>query len=399
MVDLKSQSVGFSDMEDIRHNKAFSRMRRLFKKESFPVFGYLCLGISFLWHIFTTNVKRAARRPDEIVLGTIVLGTIGFYFTLFSFSPASFNVRANEEISFSLVRSVFADSYEQNFEQAVFSAKGSPVNPEYYDPAEVVPVSHGVGIIDDAFRSNAMPIVGTADRDGVVLYSVRKGDTIERISSFFGVSVDTILLENGLKQRQKLRVGQEILILPISGVRYVVREGDSLEGIAEKYNANVAAIVEYNRLSRGVVKEGDVLFLPDVSAPYTKHEAVGTSQLVNVRGYFKAPTTGRNFGILHAQNGVDIANVCGTLITAAAEGLVVEAKTGWNGGYGNYIKIEHPNGVFTKYAHLASMQVGYGDYVGRGQQIALMGNTGETHGATGCHLHFEVQGATNPFAK
>ena len=112
------------------------------------------------------------------------------------------------------------------------------------------------------------------------------------------------------------------------------------------------------------------------------------------------PTTGWNWGRLHNYNAVDIANACGTSIYAAAEGLVIDEKSfGWNGGYGHYVDIEHPNGVITRYAHTEKNSVSVGDYVAQGDVIAYIGNTGLTHGVTGCHLHFEVRGARNPFTK
>lgn len=117
--------------------------------------------------------------------------------------------------------------------------------------------------------------------------------------------------------------------------------------------------------------------------------------------YFIQPSAGTNWGILHAHNAVDIANVCGTPIVAAAGGVVTAADGGgnWNGGYGNYVEIEHPNGVSTKYAHLQSVSAAIGDEVRQGAQIGTIGATGHVVGATGCHLHFEVHGAVNPFAK
>jgi murein DD-endopeptidase MepM/ murein hydrolase activator NlpD len=116
--------------------------------------------------------------------------------------------------------------------------------------------------------------------------------------------------------------------------------------------------------------------------------------------YFIIPTTGWNWGQLHSYNAVDIADNCGTPIYAAAEGLVVEsASKGWNNGYGQYIKIEHPNGSETLYSHFEQNVAAAGKYVFQGELIGYMGNTGNTHGPTGCHLHFEVRGAKNPLAK
>jgi len=116
--------------------------------------------------------------------------------------------------------------------------------------------------------------------------------------------------------------------------------------------------------------------------------------------YFTLPSSGLNWGKLHYDNAIDIADLCGRPIKAAAEGLVIEefSNNRWNNGYGNYVLIEHPNGIKTRYAHTLKNSVQAGDYVSQGQLIALIGNTGNAKGATGCHLHFEVIGAKNPFA-
>lgn len=122
-------------------------------------------------------------------------------------------------------------------------------------------------------------------------------------------------------------------------------------------------------------------------------------------GYFISPTQGFNFGKIHNNNAVDIANSCGTVIVAAADGLVVpdknypDGKAGWNGGYGGFVLLDHPSGAKTRYAHLEKVLVDVGDFVRQGQKIGLMGSTGNVHGVTGCHLHFEVLGAKNPFAR
>ncbi len=89
--------------------------------------------------------------------------------------------------------------------------------------------------------------------------------------------------------------------------------------------------------------------------------------------------------------GIDIsgANASGKLIVAGASGTVI--KAGWNnGGYGNYVVIDHGNGVETLYAHMLnnSIMVNVGDVVQRGQTIGRVGNTGNSFGA---HLHFEVR--------
>jgi murein DD-endopeptidase MepM/ murein hydrolase activator NlpD len=90
--------------------------------------------------------------------------------------------------------------------------------------------------------------------------------------------------------------------------------------------------------------------------------------------------------MLHA--GTDLAGGCGIPIYAARGGQVVYA--GWNGGYGNFILINHGDGISTGYAHIATGKtfVRYGEQVSTGTHIADVGSTG---GSTGCHLHFEVR--------
>lgn len=119
-----------------------------------------------------------------------------------------------------------------------------------------------------------------------------------------------------------------------------------------------------------------------------------------LKSNFIIPTTGKNWGLLHGENGIDIANTCGKNIYAADDGLVMETKQDyWNGGYGNYLIIDHGNGVKTKYAHLQKIKTKQGNYVLQGDPIATIGNTGLTSGRTGCHLHFEVLGWRNPFVQ
>lgn len=89
---------------------------------------------------------------------------------------------------------------------------------------------------------------------------------------------------------------------------------------------------------------------------------------------------------MRMHNGIDIAAAGGTNILAAESGTVIEAT--YNSGYGNYIVIYHGNGVSTLYAHSSRLIASVGDYVTRGQVIALVGTTGNS---TGNHLHFEVR--------
>ena len=80
----------------------------------------------------------------------------------------------------------------------------------------------------------------------------------------------------------------------------------------------------------------------------------------------------------------------GTPYYAADSGTVMYATNdgGYNGGAGNWVVISHGNGIVTKYMHSSATFVQPGDFVERGQNIGLVGNTGESFGA---HLHFQVE--------
>ncbi|MEX0916626.1 MAG: M23 family metallopeptidase, partial [Candidatus Spechtbacterales bacterium] len=115
----------------------------------------------------------------------------------------------------------------------------------------------------------------------------------------------------------------------------------------------------------------------------------------SVSGYFTRPTSGYLSQGLHPTNAVDIAGACWSPVYAGASGNVALATGGggWNGGYGNYVAIDHPNGTRTLYAHMIQVKTSAGAYVNQGAVIGYMGSTGRS---TGCHLHFEVRGAANP---
>lgn len=238
-------------------------------------------------------------------------------------------------------------------------------------------------------------------QEGLMLYRIQPGDSISKIAAKFDISTKAILWANSDISPSRLKPGVEIVILPVEGILHEVREGETLNSIADAYDINSEEIKKFNpKLQEILQTTGGRLLIP-YRQPLKNitYNSLAYS-LPNLGNYFKMPTMGWNWGRLHEYNAVDIANRCGTPVYAAAEGLVVEAaKSGWNQGYGNYLKIEHPNKTYTLYAHLNQISVELGEYILAGTPIGLMGNTGNAHGPTGCHLHFEIYGAKNTFAK
>ncbi len=246
-----------------------------------------------------------------------------------------------------------------------------------------------------------------ASRKEIIEYIVQPGDSLISVAEKFNISLETILWANDLNKNSKIKEGQNLIILPVSGVIYYVKEKDTLAGIAKTYKGEVSKIVALNELSKeDDIYIGDILVIPDgVIPPKPKQQVavkpVPSNQIPTASSYFIVPvpspyviTQG-----LHWYNAVDFSHKggsCGKPVYAAAGGEVVKAKYGWNAGAGNNVSILHPNGLVTVYYHLQTILVQPGQKVLTGDQIGTMGRTGNS---TGCHLHFGVSGAKNPFAR
>jgi murein DD-endopeptidase MepM/ murein hydrolase activator NlpD len=93
---------------------------------------------------------------------------------------------------------------------------------------------------------------------------------------------------------------------------------------------------------------------------------------------------GMRWGRMH--QGIDISVGFGVPVQASAGGTVIHS--GWLGGYGNLVVIDHGNGLSTAYAHNSSLAVSVGQYVSQGEVISYVGSTGNSSGP---HVHFEVR--------
>ena len=258
---------------------------------------------------------------------------------------------------------------------------------------------------DSALLSASGPLGSIADvvehkPDSISLYVVREGDTLGSIAKIFDVSVNTIFWSNNLKRGSLINPGDILVILPVSGVQYTVKKGDTLKSIAKKYGGDVGEILAFNGLaSEAALKEGLTIIIPNGEGepiPSSSGGRVARGGGPNYAGYYLRPVAGgRKSQGLHGYNGVDLASFCGSPVLASASGDVIIARPfGWNGGYGQYVAISHANGTQTLYGHLNGIIVTPGWHVVQGQVVGYVGSTGLS---TGCHLHFEVRGARNPF--
>lgn len=338
-------------------------------------------------------------------------------------------------------QTVFVHDASMNLLQAALHPDPNPSKGIQYlafsEDSALLPVSDP----SDSLWTSASPSVASADTatdhttagGSISVYTVQAGDSLSEIAQKNGITVNTILWANNIKSASSIKTGDKLVILPVSGVQHTVKAGETLAGIAKTFGADASDIASFNGLAEGAgLTAGDTIIIPGgeltstsgsassakpastkatstkTSSSSTKIKTGGSLAFVKANpykggsgallaGYYGNPVPGAILtqGI-HGWNGVDLGAPAGTPIYAAAAGTVIVSQVGgWNGGYGNYVVIDHGNGTQTLYAHLSTDGVSVGETVTKGERIGGVGRTGE---ATGNHLHFEVRGAENPFA-
>ncbi|MEX0878050.1 MAG: peptidoglycan DD-metalloendopeptidase family protein [Candidatus Spechtbacterales bacterium] len=257
--------------------------------------------------------------------------------------------------------------------------------------------------------SNNSPVIADTppqQRNEITEYTVKPGDTANGIARSFGLKLETLLWSNHFRDSNYIQPGEVLSILPTDGVLYEIKSGDTLSVIARNHKAEIADILETNGIENEThIFAGQTIIIPGGTKPAPARTAPSArapryaSSLQNIDGYFAHPTNGvgRISQWLHGTNAVDIAAPRWTPIYAAASGTVgISIGNGrWNGGFGNYVTINHYNGTRTLYAHMIQTAVASGQSVTKGQVIGYMGSTGRS---TGSHLHWEVHGARNYLA-
>ncbi len=128
---------------------------------------------------------------------------------------------------------------------------------------------HQLAQNDDNAISNPQIIQLAAGSRETKHYTAKVGDTVEKVSAQFGVSVDTIKWANKLAS-SALEPGKKLTIPPVDGVIYVVKKGDSLAGIAKAYRASKSRIVAFNDLELSGIKPGKTIIIPGGILPEAK---------------------------------------------------------------------------------------------------------------------------------
>lgn len=232
--------------------------------------------------------------------------------------------------------------------------------------------------VDEVAAATPAPV------DQVRIHTVTAGETLSGIANYYDIDVETLISANP-QMEDAIYPGDELTVLPSRGLLHTVEAEDTLWRISNLYGVAVGQIMGANHKTNELLSIGEKIFVP--GGRYRAAES--SSRAGNIR--FSWPAAGElsspfgyRWGRVHT--GIDIANDVGTPIGAARGGRV--AFTGWQGGYGYTIVIEHSNEYSTLYGHLDSFAVSPGQYIQAGQVIGYMGDTGNS---TGPHLHFEVR--------
>lgn len=260
-------------------------------------------------------------------------------------------------------------------------------------------------------------------RSEFIDYTVVQGDTIDEISTRYGIKSESIAWCNNRRVVIVLRPGDVLRIPPADGACHEVfsTRDETIAEIAQDYNVDDPFSIidsEYNRnqLPTSVTPTdrllgGTQLFIPGGEGPIITWDegtqetdssgnvigvgfangqagscgSVTPSAFVGWGNPLSNGTWVRGFYAGHS--GLDLAAPTGTPIYAASSGNVMfSGFSRW--GYGNAVVLEHGSVYSTLYGHMSQINVGCGQYVVVGQLIGYVGSTGDS---TGPHLHFEIQ--------
>lgn len=251
------------------------------------------------------------------------------------------------------------------------------------------------------------PLLSATDGRGrldLVTYVIRSGDTVSDVAYRYGVSTDTVVWANDIANLHFVLPGDSLRIPPMSGVLHTVADGETLDGLANKYKVTIEDVmaVRMNQIpDSGVLTAGQSIMFPGgiMPVPVAPSPMVssgvpgggsggGSAAVIAPPGRLNWPASGfisQYFSWGH--QAIDIAAPVGKPLYAVNGGVIKIAATGWQGGYGNYVDIDHGDGFISRYSHLSSFAVQQGQSVSKGQVIGYIGLTGIT---TGPHVHFEL---------
>ncbi len=221
------------------------------------------------------------------------------------------------------------------------------------------------------------------------------GETISGVTERYGITLTDLVGANpDLSSLDRLPVGVELLIPPGPGLLVTWSFDLDLAGVVEAYGADPVEVLRANQIhAPGDLRPGMLLWLPNIEPVAALERLARVREMENryvwpVHGRITSYFGRRNIGMgtSNFHRGIDVAAPSGTAIVASRSGTVSFA--GWSGSYGYLVRIRHPGGEETWYAHQSQILVSVGEYVSQNEVIGRVGSTGLS---TGPHIHFEIR--------
>jgi murein DD-endopeptidase MepM/ murein hydrolase activator NlpD len=247
---------------------------------------------------------------------------------------------------------------------------------------------------------NAAP-TATSRSVWYVEHTVQETDTLDSLSESYGVSKETILSVNAIKNLSAIKPGVVLRIPDRNGQLYTVQSGDSLSIITNRFNPTLGwkTLQEINALRSEVIYPGQKLFIPSAEvgddgslASYDRFIRPAAGRITGLYGQTVVYGTSEEIVVLQ---GIWIEGPVGTEVTASGTGVVVDAGNVPD-GMGRFVVLSHENGYKTTYAHLDQISVKVGDQVKQGGLVGTLGNSG-TIGRNALYFSIEQEGtALNP---
>lgn len=238
-------------------------------------------------------------------------------------------------------------------------------------------------------------------RDKIITYTVQKGDTVSTIARKFAIDEDTVKWANDLTTNE-LAIGDQLKILPVSGIAHKVTEGDTVYTIAKKYDTVAQKIVDFpfndfaNPETFSLIN-GQIIVVPDGIKPSERptirrqtYIAAGPAESVSSSGFTWPIRGGVSQFASWYHMALDITSPVGSPLVASHNGTVTYVSIGaWDGGFGTNVWISDGNGLESHYAHMSTVNVSVGQRVTGGKTV--LGAIGMTGRTTGPHVHFEIR--------
>lgn len=236
--------------------------------------------------------------------------------------------------------------------------------------------------------------IANFDDSDVLLYMpyvLQDGDSLDSVAQRFGLTVDTLVSVNGIRNIAAIGPGVELQIPNMNGQLYVVQEGDMLSTIAHRFNPDLGwkTLMDINGLKSESIRVGQKLFIPDMDSGQE------SSSIQQVSLSFSMPVDGTVYGsygqYVDGQNlqGVLIGAGAGSAVRAAADGIVVDAGR-VDGDSGRFLVIQHDQGYKTTYSNLETVVSSVvGSEVTAGQVIGTIGSAGGSY--TRPTLYFQIE--------